>query len=556
VIGSATAGSTASEGGRILFSTWKEDLLASAVVFLVALPLSMGIAIASGVPIEKAAAVGLITAIVGGLVVGPLSGSPLQVSGPAAGLAVMVALFIQQHGFESLGLIVCLGGLIQLAAGLMRFGSVFRAVSPALIQGMLGGIGVLIFASQFHVMVDDVPPGTGKEFGGIINLWSVPLAVWKGIADPEHRPAALLGLLTIAVIALWNLYAPKKVKLLPAPLIGVVVATACAALLQLSVKCVPVPEQLMDAVSLPTAVWLRHFTEVDGAIWLAGLSLAFVASAESLLTATAVDSMQRHAPRTRYDRELAAQGVGNIICGLLGVLPITGVIVRSSANVMAGGRTRLSAILHGAWILVFIVLLPSALELIPIGALAAVLVYTGIKLTKLHIAAILWRQDRAEAGIYAATLGTVVMVDLLTGIAVGIGLALARLLHSFSHLEVRIEETFDDDAGSGMEPQQSRAGGALATVSGRTQVTIIHLKGAATFIRLPQLAAALETVRPGSRVDVHFDEMSLIDHACLDLLVNWEQQHKAAGGEVVLDWESLHGVFRRHAWVGEAERQS
>ncbi len=324
---------------------------------------------------------------------------------------------------------------------------------------------------------------------------------------------------------LWNVFAPRKLKLLPAPLIGVVVATACAALLQLNVKYVPVPEQLLDAVSWPSVAGLGRLTE--GAIWVAGLSLAFVASAESLLTATAVDAMQRHAPRTRYDRELTAQGVGNVLCGLLGVLPITGVIVRSSANVMAGARTRLSAILHGVWILVFIALLPTVLKLIPVAGLAAVLVYTGIKL---QIARFLWAQDRAEAGIYAATLGTVVMVDLLTGIAVGIGLALARLLYSFSHLDVQLEDNPD------------------------TGVTIIHLIGAATFMRLPQLAAVLESVRPAARVDVHFDELSFIDHACLDLLVNWEQQHRAAGGEVVLDWESLHGVFRQHAWGGNARR--
>ncbi|MCU0733900.1 MAG: SulP family inorganic anion transporter [Methylotetracoccus sp.] len=525
---SATVSKAASAGCRNPFSTWQEDLLASIVVFLVALPLSMGIAIASGVPIDKAAAVGLITAIIGGIAVGPLSGSPLQVSGPAAGLAVMVAMFIQEHGFEALGLIVLLGGLIQLAAGVLRFGQVFRAVSPALIQGMLAGIGVLIFASQFHVMVDDVPPGTGKEFGGLINLWSLPQAVWKGISEPVHRPAALIGLLTVATIMLWTVFAPKKLKLLPAPLIGVVVATVAASLLELNVKYVPVPDRLIDVVSWPTGTGLHRLTE--GAIWLAGLSLAFVASAESLLTATAVDSMQRHAPRTKYDRELAAQGAGNILCGVLGVLPITGVIVRSSANVLAGARTRLSTILHSVWILVFITLLPAVLSLIPVAGLAAVLVYTGIKLTKLKVARILWLQDRAEAGIYAATLGTVVMVDLLTGIAVGIGLALARLLYSFSHLDVQLEDNPD------------------------TGVTIIHLIGAATFMRLPQLAAVLENVRPAARVDVHFDELSFIDHACLDLLVNWEQQHRAAGGEVVLDWESLHGVFRQHAWGGNARR--
>lgn len=511
-----------------LRASWKEDLLASIVVFLVALPLSMGIAIASGVPIEKAASVGLITAIIGGIVVGTLSGCPLKVSGPAAGLSVMVALFIDEHGFETLGLIVLLCGLIQGAAGVLRLGQVFRAVSPALIQGMLAGIGVLIFAAQFHVMVDDLPPGTGKEFGGIINLWTLPQAVWKGVSETVHRPAALISLTTIVTIFLWNTFTPQKLKLLPAPLLGVVVGTACAALLGLRIKYVPVPDDLLEAIRWPTGSDFRRFGE--GAIWLAGLSLAFVASAESLLTATAVDSMQRHAPRTRYDRELIALGIGNILCGLAGVLPLTGVIVRSSANVLAGARTRLSTILHGVWVLVFIALLPEVLRLIPVASLAAVLVYTGIKLMNPKVVRTLWRTDWAEAGIYAATLGTVVVVDLLTGIAVGIGLALARMLYTFSHLEVTVEE--------------ERATGR----------TVIRLKGAATFIRLPKLAAALEQVRPDAHVHVYFHELTYIDHACLDLLVNWEQQHKVAGGELVIDWNTLHTVFQKHAWGGDSRR--
>jgi MFS superfamily sulfate permease-like transporter len=513
--------------------SWKEDLLASVVVFLVALPLSMGIAIASGVPMEKAASVGLITAIVGGIVVGALSGCVLQVTGPAAGLAVMVALFIQQHGFEALGLIVLLAGLIQLAAGLLGLGQVFRAVSPALIKGMLAGIGVLIFASQFHVMVDDVPPGTGKEFGGIINLWSLPQAAWKGVSETVHRPAALTALITLVTILLWNAYAPRKLKWMPAPLMGVVVATAGAAFLGLDLKQVPVPERLLDAITWPTPAGFGRLGE--GAIWLAGLSLAFVASAESLLTATAVDSMQRHAPRTRYDQALAAEGAGNVLCGILGVLPVTGVIVRSSANVLAGGRTRFSVILHGIWLLLFVALLPAVLSLIPVAALAAVLVYMGLRLTKFEVAQVLWRQDRAEAGIYAATLGTVVVVDLLTGIAVGIGLALARLLYTFSRLEVTVEE----EKGTG--------------VAGRPGDIHIHLKGAATFIRLPKLAQAFERLHPDAHVHVYFHELTYIDHACLDLLINWEQQHRAAGGELVIDWESLEAVFQQHAWGGSAD---
>jgi len=501
--------------------TWKQDLLASLVVFLVALPLSMGIAIASGVPLEKAAPVGLLTAAVGGIVVGMLGGCSLQVSGPAAGLAVMVSLFIADLGYEGLILATLLAGLVQIGAGLARIGQVFRAVAPSLIEGMLGGIGVLIFASQFHVMIDDTPPGTSKEFGGVINLWTIPGAILKAFTIPEHVVPASIGVLTIATIVLWARSAPARLRLLPAPLVGVIVATVVAALLGVQVQRVPIPANLFDAITLPTADMFSRL--LDKSIWVAAISLAFVASAESLLTATAVDTMQNRAPRTNYNRELVAQGVGNTVCGVLGLLPITGVIVRSSANVIAGAQTRLSSVLHGVWILAFIVLFPDLMRIIPLSALAAVLVYTGVRLMKFQTLAQLWRTDRAEAIVFLVTLGTVIAIDLLTGIVVGLIAALLKLLYSLTHLEITV-------------------------VRGHDKTVTIHLKGAATFLRLPQLAAILESLPQDALVHVQFDKLTYIDHACLELLIKWEQQHKALGGELTIDWESLHGVFQQNAW--------
>lgn len=505
-----------------LSQTWKEDLLASFVVFLVALPLSMGVAIASGVPIDKAASVGLLTAIVGGVIAGPLSGCPLQVRGPAAGLAVMVALFIQEHSFQSLGLIILIGGLIQLSAGFLGVGQMFRAVSPALIQGMLAGIGITIFASQFHIMLDNAPPGTGRAFAGVINLLSIPEAVFNAFYDADQQAAGLIGLLTISALLLWTTFAPTKLKLLPAPLIGIIIATACSLALNLQIKFVPIPDHLSDAISWPTGLWLEQLS--NRSIWLGGLSLAFVASAESLLTATAVDSMQQRTPKTQYNRELVAEGLGNVVCGILGGLPVTGVIVRSTANVNAGARTRLSGFLHGVWLLLFVMLMPGLLAHIPVAALAAILVFTGIKLTKFQFAKILWRQDKGEAVIYLATLILVVVADLFSGIAVGIALALGKLLYSFSHLGIEVIET----------PKNGQ--------------TFIHLKGAASFMRLPALANVLEKLPANAHVHILIRDLNYIDHACLDLLVNWEVQHQAAGGELVFDWDALHSVFQRHAW--------
>jgi MFS superfamily sulfate permease-like transporter len=509
----------------------KEDVFASLVVLLVALPLSMGLALVAGYPFESAAAVGLISGVIGGVVVGLLSGCPLQVSGAANGAAVMAAVFIRDLGFEAFALVVVLSGFIQIAAGALRFGPVFRAVSPALIQGMLAGIGLLIFASQFHIMVDDTPPGAGREFAGVVNLWSLPAAIWKGVSMDAHRPAALLGLLTISVILLWPRIAPRRLAFLPAPLLGVGLATFAAWLFSADIKFVPAPDDLLAAISPPSPQSFLRLGE--GALWLAAFSLAFVSGAESLLTATAVDTMQRRTPRTRYNRELVAQGVGNVLCGALGVLPVSGVIVRSSANVSAGGRTRLSTILHGLWILLLITLAPDVLRLIPVASLAAVLVYAGLSLIKLGFLRFLWREARVELGIYAATLATVVATDVLTGIAVGVGLAIAHLFYTFSHLHILVDES------DGM--------------------TVIRLEGAATFIRLPTLAAAFEQLPRGARVHLQVHDLSYIDHACLDLLASWEKDLRADGGELVLDWEELNGLFRernrRNGANGEKARK-
>ncbi|HEY5626342.1 MAG TPA: SulP family inorganic anion transporter, partial [Nitrospira sp.] len=214
----------------------RHDAVASFVVFLVALPLCMGIAMASGAP----PASGIVTGIIGGLIVGALAGSPLQVSGPAAGLTVIVYEIIQEHGMEKLAVVLLLAGIIQMKWAWLQLGQWFRAVSPAVVHGMLAGIGVLIFASQFHVMIDDVPKGSGLE-----NLYTLPAAIWKGLGPDESAPmnhhlAARIGVLTIAVIVLWNLYAPRMLKVLPAVLLGVSVATAATLVLGYDVSHIDV----------------------------------------------------------------------------------------------------------------------------------------------------------------------------------------------------------------------------------------------------------------------------------------------------------------------------
>jgi MFS superfamily sulfate permease-like transporter len=504
-----TPANTASRVG-----SFGRDVLASVVVFLVALPLCMGIAMASGVPAENAATAGIVSGVVGGVVVGLLGGSPLQVSGPAAGLSVVVFELTRQHGWEKVGLVTLLAGAFQLVAGLLKLGQWFRAVSPAVVQGMLAGIGVLIVASQFHIMVDDQP-----RRGGLANLLSIPDAVRKGVVPSEasHDDAARLGLVTIALMVMWKPLVPRPLKVIPAPLIAVTVATAGAILLDLPVKRMAVPDNLLDVIRL---------REWDGGgrwdLWRtllpAGLAVAVIASAETLLCAAAVDQVNR-GPRTRYDRELAAQGIGNMLCGLLGALPITGVIVRSAANVEAGARSRASAVLHGCWLLVVVYLFPSILRCVPTASLAAILVYTGYKLINPKAARVLITYGRGEFVIYLATVAVIVATDLLTGVLVGTGLAMAKLLHTFTRLKLRL---FEEDSG---------------------RRTVLLLRGAATFLRLPMLATVLDEVRPNTELHVHLEDLEYIDHACLELLMAWEKRHESTGGRLVVDWDSLTARF-------------
>jgi MFS superfamily sulfate permease-like transporter len=504
-------------------STLKQDLLASVVVFLVALPLCMGIAIASGVPPDQAAGVGILSGIVGGIVVGLLAGSPLLITGPAAGLSVLVYELIRQHGWDRLGLIVLLAGLMQLAAGLLRLGQWFRAVSPAVIYGMLAGIGVLIFASQFHIMLDDAPRGSG-----IANLLSLPEAAWRGVVpthEASHDDAARIGIATILVLVFWKWLAPKRLKLIPAPLVAVVVATLLTVILRPPIKQVTLPDNLFSVIRFPSLEGLESLAAWQPLL-IAAISIAFIASAETLLSAAAVDQMHQ-GPRTRYDRELAAQGVGNFVSGLLGGLPMTGVIVRSAANVEAGARSSKSAVLHGVWLLVFVCLFPALLRVVPTASLAAILVYTGCKLVDVKAIRTLARYGKSEVLIYAGTVIVIVAVDLLTGVVVGFALSVIKLVITFSHLHIDLVD----------DPEQQR--------------TVLFLEGTATFIRLPKLAAALEAVPPNRELHVHFEHLDYIDHACLDLLMNWEKQHEATGGSLVIDWERLTARFHEFGRNGK-----
>lgn len=496
-------------------ASYGADFLASVVVFLVALPLCMGIAIASGL----SPAHGIVTGIIGGIVVGFLGGSPLQVSGPAAGLAVVVLELIKEHGTERLGVIFCLAGIVQVIAGLCRLAPWFRAVPPSVINGMLSGIGVLIFAAQFHVMVDDSPKGSG-----INNLLSIPAAIWKGLnvpgtgaAETTHHLAAAVGLVTIVILVLWQRFAYGRLKLLPGSLVAILLATIFSATLALPVRYVNIPDNMFASLHITSLLDFQKYLSTE--VLLDAVAIAFIATAETLLTCAALDKMHS-GPRTNYDRELVAQGVGNTLCGMVGCLPLTGVMVRSGVNVAAGAKSRLSSVLHGFWILIFVVVLPHILELIPTSALAALLVFTGYKMVNFRVIKDMRRYGRSEALIYLATVVLIVCQDLLTGVIAGVVFSVCKLLYIFSHLEIKLR----------YDPKRNR--------------THVSLSGAATFLSLPKLADTVDRVKPDSELHIHLEDLEYIDHACLDMLMNWDKQHRASGGTLVMDWGALGTVFR------------
>lgn len=488
--------------------TVKSDFSASIVVFLVALPLAMGISIASGYP----PAAGLITGVVGGILVGLISGSPLQVSGAAAGLAVIVFDGVQRFGLQTMGVVVLLAGVLQLAAAGIRLGRWFQAVSPTVLYAMLAGIGVLIIGSQMHVMLDRAPIG-----GGLENLAGIPAALWDSLAGSGSSSLALaLGALTIATMVLWPRLGKTPLAKVPAPLAAVLLASVVASVGGFSVNFVSIPENLFASwePALPSVQMIMQ----NPAILAAAVQLALIASAESLLCAGAVDQLHE-GPRTKYNQELAAQGVGNAVCGLLGALPMTGVIVRSSANVQSGAKTRLSAILHGCWLLLFVVLLPGLLKFVPVASLAGLLVFTGVKLLNVKAMKEIRNVGRVELAIYAITVGTIVGVDLLTGVVTGLVLSGVKLLLSLSHLSVATHLKDDEEV-------------------------VVQLRGAATFLRLPTLTSTLEALPAKSRVILQQDGLHLMDHACLQHLETWRRRHIGTGGEVRIESKAARQPVR------------
>ncbi|MDN3262990.1 SulP family inorganic anion transporter [Streptomyces sp. CSDS2] len=476
------------------FPHLKQDFAASLVVFLVAVPLCVGVSVASGAPAE----LGLVTGIVGGLVTGLMRGSSLQVSGPAAGMTVLVYEAVQEFGLPVLGVIVLASGAIQIAMGLLRLGRYFRAISVSVVEGMLAGIGLVIIAGQLYPAMAAKAPDSGLD-----KIAELPGTLVDSFGDTGALSSLAVAAGTIAVLLLWK-HAPEKVRTVPGPLAAVGLATLAVFALDMPVATVEV-QGLLGSVQPPP---LSAFGELAG-IGLLGTVVAFtlIASAESLFSAAAVDRLHS-GPRTEYNKELIAQGTGNMVCGALGALPMTAVIVRSAANVQAGARTKASRVLHGAWLLLFAALLPDVLAYIPIPALAGILIHAGAKLIPVRSLGSLWREHRGEAVVLAVTAVSIVAVSMFEGVLIGLALAVVKSAWEASHVKLDVV-----DEGTG--PIEAR------------------LTGNATFLRLPKILDSLESLPQDRPVRLDLSGLHHVDHACRMAMDNWAARHSTAGTDPV-----------------------
>ena len=416
------------------FANLKQDAPSSLVVFLVALPLCLGIALASGVPLFS----GLIAGIIGGLIVAPLSGSPLGVSGPAAGLAVIVYGAIEELGaYPTFLAAVIVAGVVQVLLGVLKAGVIGYYFPSSVIKGMLSGIGIIIFLKQIpHAFGYDADPEGDLAF--IQQDGHNTFSEFKYMLEAISPSATLIAGLGLLILILWERPFMKKMAfttIVQGPLVAVVTGIVLKLyfdgkegweLVGDHLVSIPVTEGLSGFIGQFTIPDFSAF--LNPAIYTIGLTMAVVASLETLLCVEATDKLDPYKRVTPTNRELLAQGAGNIVSGLVGGLPITQVIVRSSANIQSGGRTKASATLHGALLLISAFAIPAVLNLIPLAALAAILLIVGYKLAKPSMIVDMWKKGSNEFIPFAVTVLGIVFTDLLMGIALGLVVAIVSIL--------------------------------------------------------------------------------------------------------------------------------
>lgn len=485
------------------------DLIAGLVVFLVALPLCLGIAHASEAPLHS----GLISGIIGGLVVGAISGSRVSVSGPAAGLAAIVVAQIQGlGGFQPFLLAVMISGFLQLGLAALKAGGLANFFPNSVIKGLLAAIGVLLILKQVpHLFGHDSDDEGEMSFiqPDGENTFS---SLWKTVEDLLPG-AAMIGLVSLAVLLVWDRTKLKK-SLFPSALAAVLIGTLISelfkwmgsswALAQSHLVDVPVASGEGGLTDLLTSPDFSRI--VDPQIWIAAVTIAIVASLETLLNLEATDRIDPYRRSSPPNRELLAQGVGNIVAGSVGGLPMTSVIVRSSVNANCGVRTRLSTLTHGALLLVSVAFFATVLNRIPLAALAAVLVVTGFKLANPRLFVQMWRDGPSQFVPFAVTVGAIVGTDLLIGVLIGLGTSLAFVFWRYLHGGFRM---FDE----------RHVGGSVRR---------IELARHASFFNRAHLASVFDELEPGSQIVIDARESDYIDPDVLALIREFVQETAVA----------------------------
>ncbi len=511
--------------------TFPSDLIASLVVFLVALPLCLGIALASNAPLFS----GILTGIVGGIVVGILSGSHTSVSGPAAGLTAIVAAQIALLGsFESFLLAVVICGFLQIGLGLARAGILSAFFPSSVIKGLLAAIGTILILKQIpHLLGRDTDPegemsfvqpdreNTFSEFGEL--LGSI------------HPGAAIIGLASFALLMLWDNWKPLKKSRVPAALAVVLLGVGLSQLfrqfggafvIQSShLVQVPVAESLAGFFGFLRTPDFSQWT--NPAVYTAGLTLAIVATLETLLNLEAVDKLDPQQRESPPSRELVAQGIGNVVVGLIGGIPMTSVIVRSSVNINAGGKTRLAAIFHGVLLAGCVIFLPTALNLIPLSCLAAILLATGIKLVSPKLIRSMWNDGRYQFVPFIATLVSIVLTDLVIGVTIGLAVSIGFILNSNLRRPMRqfVEKHLTDE------------------------VLRIELANQVSFLNRAALERALRSAPRGKHILLDAHNTDYIDPDILSLIREFKEETAPVLGVQV----SLRGFRERYRLKDETQ---
>jgi MFS superfamily sulfate permease-like transporter len=485
--------------GGGFFSEWRSDLPAAVVVFLVAVPLCLGIALASGAPLFS----GIIAGVVGGVVVGLLSGSQLMVSGPAAGLTAIVIAGIQDVGsFEAFLVAVVLGGLLQIVLSVLRAGIIGYYFPSSVIKGMLAAIGLILILKQFpHAVGYDADVFGDQSFqqANQENTFTAIAHAFRAV----QPGAVIVSLIGLVVLVAWNQPALKRLKRIPAPLVVVLLGVGLNALFAAVAPALAIRDTHL--VTLPVAAsvgeFLTQFTMPDWsalrnpAVYMLGVTIALVASLETLLSLEATDKMDPYKREAPTNRELLAQGVGNTVSGLVGGLPITGVIVRSSANIDSGAKTKLSAVLHGLLLFGAVVAIPGLLNHIPLAALAAVLLFTGYKLAHPALFRTAWRIGRYHFVPFVVTIVAILLTDLLVGISIGLAVGVFFIL-------------LDNLKAQPLVPQ-SPPGAVLKRYALPEQVT---------FLNKASIVTMLEALPPGSRIEIDGRNARHVDYDVLEVI--------------------------------------